>query len=220
MRAMATRILLVDDHVILRQGLCALFERETDMVVVAEAGDGYAAIDLAQKLKPEIAIIDIGMPKMNGIETTRHLRDSLPALHIVGLSQHADRRFVAAMFQAGASAYLLKTDAFAELVFAVREVLAGHTYISPQLVGTIVEDYVQLLSGSPSCAATLLSPREREILQLLVEGHSAENIAKQLFISVNTVGTHRRHIMDKLDIHTLPELTKYAIREGLTFLDI
>ncbi len=216
---MTVRILLIDDHAIMRQGLRALFDREMGMEVVAEAGDGYEAIDLAQALRPDVAVVDIGMPKLNGIETTRHLRE-IPTPHIVCLSQRADRRFVAAMFQAGAKAYLLKTDAFSELVFAIREVLAGHTYLSPQLVSTVVEDYVQLLTVTPPGETNLLSPREREVLQLLVEGYSAEDIAAQLFISINTVGTHRRHIMEKLDIHTLPELTKYAIREGLTFLDI
>lgn len=214
------RILLVDDHTIMRQGLRALLDREIDMEVVAEAGDGYAALDLAQALTIDVAIVDVGMPTLNGIETTRRLSEQTPAIQVVGLSQHADKRFVAGMFQAGARAYLLKTDTFTELALAIREVLAGHTYLSPQLVKTVIEDYVQHLAADPPHGTALLSPREREVLQLLVEGHSAEEIAAKLFVSVNTVGTHRRHIMDKLDIHTLPELTKYALREGLTFLDI
>jgi len=213
------RILLVEDHVIVRQGLRALLDREIDMEVVAEAGDGYAALDLAQTLTPDLAIIDVGMPVLNGIETTRRLSEQTPAIPIVGLSQRADKRFVAGMFQAGARAYLLKTDTFAELASAMREVLAGRTYLSPQLIETVIEDYVQHLASDPPYGATLLSPREREVLQLLAEGHSAEKIAEKLFVSVNTVGSHRRHIMEKLDLHTLPELTKYALREGLTFLD-
>ena len=214
---MSVRIVLADDHQIVRDGLRTLLEQESGMEVVAEAEDGHTAVALAREQRPDVVVMDIAMPDLNGIEATRQIKADLPEARIIALSMHADKRFVAGMFQAGASGYLLKKGAFRELVQAIRQVVAGQVYLSSGITNTVIEDYVERLS-SPDTAAGLTA-REREVLQLLVEGKSAEQIATQLHVSVNTVGTHRHHIMEKLNIHSLPELTKYALREGLTFLE-
>ena len=214
---MSVRIVLADDHQIVRDGLRTLLEQESGMEVVAEAEDGHTAVALAREQRPDVVVMDIAMPDLNGIEATRQIKADLPEARIIALSMHADKRFVAGMFQAGASGYLLKKGASRELVQAIRQVAAGQMYLSSEITSTLIEDYVGHLS-SPDSAADLTA-REREVLQLLVEGKSAEQIATQLHVSVNTVGTHRHHIMEKLNIHSLPELTKYALREGLTFLE-
>ena len=213
---MSVRIVLADDHQIVRDGLRTLLEQESGMEVVAEAEDGHSAVALARQQRPDVVVMDIAMPDLNGIEATRQIKADLPEAKIIALSMHADKRFVAGMFQAGASGYLLKKGASRELVQAIRQVVAGQMYLSSRITSTAIEDYVQHL---PSPDATVLTAREREVLQLLVEGKSAEQIAIQLHVSVNTVGTHRHHIMEKLNIHSLPELTKYALREGLIFLE-
>ena len=214
---MSVRIVLADDHQIVRDGLRTLLEQESGMEVVAEAEDGHTAVALAREQRPDVVVMDIAMPDLNGIEATRQIKADLPEAKIIALSMHADKRFVAGMFQAGASGYLLKKGAFRELVQAIRQVAAGQMYLSSEITSTLIEDYVGHLS-SPDSAADLTA-REREVLQLLAEGKTAEQIATQLHVSVNTVGTHRHHIMEKLNIHSLPELTKYALREGLTFLE-
>ena len=213
---MSVRIVLADDHQIMRDGLRALLEQESGMEVVAEAEDGHSAVALAREQRPNVVVMDIAMPDLNGIEATRQIKTDLPQVKVIALSMHADKRFVAGMFQAGASGYLLKKGASRELVQAIRQVVAGQMYLSSRITSTAIEDYVQHL---PSPDATVLTAREREVLQLLVEGKSAEQIAIQLHVSVNTVGSHRHHIMEKLNIHSLPELTKYALREGLIFLE-
>ena len=216
---MNVRIILADDHQIVRDGLRVLLEQETGIEVVAEAENGHMAVELARQQQPDVVVMDIAMPDLNGMEATRQIKAEMPDIKVIGLSMHADKRYVAGMFQAGASGYLLKKGAFGELAGAIREVVAGHNYLSPKIAGVVIQDYVQQLSGTVSPAADVLTAREREVLQLLVEGKSAEQIAAHLHVSVNTVGTHRHNIMKKLNIHSLPELTKYAIREGLTFLE-
>jgi two-component system, NarL family, response regulator NreC len=216
---MNLRIVLADDHQIVRDGLRVLLEQESGMEVVAEAEDGRTAVELARQEKPDVVVMDIAMPDLNGIEATRQIKAEMPNVKIIALSMHADKRFVAGMFQAGASGYLLKKGAFRELTQAIRDVVADNKYMSPKIASVVIEDYVQQLSEKPAPGADVLTAREREVLQLLVEGKTAEQIAAHLHVSINTVGTHRHHIMDKLNIRSLPELTKYAIREGLTFLE-
>ena len=212
---MTLRILLADDHHLMREGLRTLLEKESDMAVVAEAGDGRSAVRLAREMKPDVIIMDIAMTDLNGIEAARQALAHAPKTRIIALSMHADKRFVAAMLKAGASGYLLKNCAFAELAGAIRTVAAGQTYLSPAVAGVVVEGYVaRAAAGAP--AGSALSAREREVLQLLAEGRSTKQIATHLHTSISTIETHRRHIMERLGLFSVAELTKYAVREGLT----
>ncbi len=214
---MTAKVLLVDDHKIVREGLRALLEAESDLEVVGEAGDGREAIDLVSERRPEVVVMDISMPGMDGVEATRRIRAGDPEVKVVALSVHAEKQFVAGMLRAGASGYLLKTEAARDLVQAIRTVLAGGQYVSPQLVDPNVENYMQQLidEGEPP----VLTPREREVLRLIAEGKTNRQIADELYVSEKTVGNHRQHIMDKLDLHNTADLTRYAIREGISFLD-
>lgn len=214
---MSIRVLLADDHRIVRQGLRGLLEKEGDIEVVAEAAEGRTALRLARDMCPDVVVMDIAMPDMNGIGATRHILAQAPGVKVVTLSMHSDRRFVAEMLKAGASGYLLKDCAFEELAQAVRTVAGGQTYLSPGIAGVVIRDYVRHLSEVDS-AYSALTPREQEVLQLLAEGKTIRQIASCLQVSMKTVETHRRHIMSKLDIHSIAQLTKYAIREGLTSL--
>jgi DNA-binding NarL/FixJ family response regulator len=216
---MNARILLVDDHKITRQGLRSLLEKETDMKVVAEAEDGRAAVRLVRELKPDLVIMDVSMPDMNGMEATRQVVAESPAAKVVALSMHSDTLFATEMLKSGASGYLLKDCAFEELATAIRTVMDGKMYLSPAISGVVVEDYLYRLSKTDFSNADVLTNREREVLQLLAEGKSTKQIALKLHISVKTVETHRRQIMEKLDIHSVAELTKYAIRKGFTSLE-
>lgn len=213
---MSIRILLADDHKIVREGLRALLEGQPDVKVVAEAEDGRTAVQLAQKLSPDVAIMDVTMPGLNGIEATRRIVAEVPGVRVIALSMHSDRRFVAEMFKAGASGYLLKDCAFEELARAINTVVANQLYLSPEIADVVVEDYVRHLTETDPWALSDLTSREREVLQLLAEGKSTRQIASDLHLSVNTVATHRQHIMEKLDIDNIAGLTKYAIRAGLT----
>jgi DNA-binding NarL/FixJ family response regulator len=211
-------VLIADDHQILRQGLRGLLERHPEFAVVAEAVNGREAVRLTIELTPDLVIIDIGMPDLNGIDATRQLLAECPATRVLGLSMHEDKRFITEMLRAGARGYLLKDCAFEELAQAIHTVLDGRIYLSPRINDLLLQDYVGALQRGGS-AFTLLSPREREVLQLLAEGESVKSIAARLCISVKTVETYRQQIMDKVDIHSIAELTKYAIREGLTPLE-
>lgn len=212
-------ILLADDHKIVRDGLCALLEREADFTVVAAVQDGRTALEKVTALAPSVAILDIGMPDLNGIEAARRIKAARPQTLVIGLSMHADRRFIAEMLRAGASGYLLKDCAFEELNRAIRAVVGGGTWLSPRIAGTVIEDYInQLAAGAPAPAGTL-SDREREVLQLIAEGMTTKHIALKLGVSTKTIETHRQNIMNKLDLHSVAELTKYAIREGITEID-
>jgi DNA-binding NarL/FixJ family response regulator len=216
---MQIKILLADDHKIVRDGLRALIEKEPDMAVVAEACDGRTTVRKAKELMPHIIIIDISMPDLNGIEAARQIMSNTPNTKIIALSMHSDRRFVMNMLEAGAAGYLLKDSAFEELSMAIKTVLSGKPYLSPAIAGVVVEDVMRHSSQKTSRAKIELTPREREVLQLLAEGHTTKHIASQLNVSVKTVETHRRQVMEKLDTHSVAELTKYAIREGLTSLE-
>ena len=214
---MAIRILLADDHKIVRQGLRTLLEQEPDMEVVAEAEDGRIAVRLARELAPQVVIMDVGMPDLNGIEATRQVLADTPGLKVIALSMHSDRRFVVNMLKAGASGYLLKDSAFEELAAAIRVVMLNKTYLSPGVSDIVIKDYVQG-PREDSSVFSVLTPREREVLQLMAEGKSTKQIADRLHVSIKTIETHRQQIMTKLGIHSVAELTKYAVREGLSSL--
>lgn len=215
---MKIRIIIADDHAIVRNGLRSLIEHELDMEVIAEADNGRDAVRTALKLAPDVVIMDIAMPDLNGIEATRQIITALPRIKIIALSMHADKRYVMEMLKAGASGYILKDNAYEELARAIRTALKNHTYLSPQVTETVIGDYVQLALAANGSAFSLLSAREREVLQLLAEGNSTAQIGDRLFISEKTVETYRQNIREKLDIRSVAELTKYAIREGLTSL--
>jgi DNA-binding NarL/FixJ family response regulator len=215
---MTVRILIADDHKILREGLRSLLEKQPTFAVVAEAEDGLTAYEGIKKHKPEIAILDIGMPGLNGIEVTRKIRTDLAATKVIALSMHADRHFIMGVLEAGADGYLLKDSAFAELVTAVAAVAKGKMYLSPSIAETVIKSSLEKTDRGIQGSSVLLSGREREVLQMIAEGKSTKEIALKLFVSTKTVETHRKQIMDKLNIRTVAGLTKYAIREGLTSL--
>jgi len=216
---MAIKVLIADDHQIVRQGLRTLLEREPDLKVVAQSEDGRTTVRLARELAPEVIIMDVAMPDLNGIEATRQIVTERPQVKVIALSMYADRRFVVNMLKAGASGYLLKDCAYEELVRAIRVVLAHKTYLSPGVTDIVVKDYVQGATDQGASVFSLLSPREREVLQLMSEGKSTNTIADSLHVSVKTVETHRQQVMHKLNIHNVAGLTKYAIREGLTSVE-
>jgi len=218
---MSIRILLADDHQIVREGLRALVNAQEKMTVVGEASNGRQAVELVDSLRPDVVVMDVGMPDLNGIEATRRILSTQPKCRIVGLSMHSDRRFLSEMLKAGATAYLLKDSAFEELASAIRAVMAGQVYLSPRIADAVVEGYLHGSGGGKQPGAfAVLTSREREVLQLVAEGLATKQIASSLQVSVKTVETHRRQIMDKLDLHSVAELTKYAIREGLASIEV
>jgi DNA-binding NarL/FixJ family response regulator len=217
---MTIRLLLADDHQLMREGLKAMVEKEEDMLCVGEAEDGFSTIAMAEKTNPHVIIMDVAMPDLNGIEASRRILELNPNIKIIALSGHQNKEFVRQMLEVGASAYILKTRAYEEFTRAVREVMADRKYLSPDIARGVVDEYVELAAASDTDSAfILLTDREREVLQLLSEGSSTKEMADRLGISVKTVETHRRNIMDKLDLHSVAELTKYAISEGITTLD-
>lgn len=215
---MTIKVLLADDHKIVRDGLRTLLEKHADIAVLGEAEDGREALQLAGKLSPDVVVMDIAMPELNGIEATRQILSEHPSIKIVALSMHSDKRFVSEMLKAGASAYLLKDCAFEELIAAIRTIMKGKIYLSPGIAGVVLADYIRSDRKSEPSVFSQLSDREREVLQLMTEGKTTKEVAAQLNVSIKTVETHRTNIMTKLDIHSIAELTKYAIREGLTSL--
>ena len=214
---MTLRLLLADDHPIFRAGVRSLLDAQPDMEIIAEAEDGAGAVEAAQKQTPDVVLIDVTMPGMNGLEATRRIIAEAPGVKVLCLSMHTDSRFVKAAFGSGARGYLLKECALEDLVVAIHTVVASQIYVSPGLADMVLEGFGA--KESESSALELLTPREREVLQLLAEGHSAVDIASRLEVSVKTVGTHREHLMQKLDTHSLAGLTKFAIREGVTLLE-
>jgi two-component system, NarL family, response regulator NreC len=215
---MSISILIADDHKIMRDGLRSLVEKETDMEVVAEADNGRSTVNLAIELSPAVILMDISMPDMNGIEATRQILAALPKCKVVALSMNADKRIIMEMLKAGASAYLLKGCAYEELAVAIRTVMRNKTYLCADVTKIVVGDFIQQGQKVDGSAFSVLSAREREVLQLLAEGFTTAHIADRLHLSGKTIDTYRQHIMQKLDIHSVAELTKYAIREGLTSL--
>ncbi len=216
---MSVRVLLVDNHRIMREGLRSLLSRQSDLEVVGEAEDGRTAIQLARKLRPGVVVMDISMPDLNGVDATRGIISEVLGTKVIGLTMHSDRHMVARMLQAGASGYLLKDCDLEELVRAIRAVAAGQTYLSPVVAGFVTKEFVQHLATRDQSSSLLLTAREREVLQLIAEGHSTRDAAGRLHVSVKTVETHRMHIMRKLKAHSVAELTKAAIAEGLTTID-
>ncbi len=212
---MSIRIVLADDHDIFVAGLRALLETQPDMDVIGDAQDGPDAVKIVIDKQPHVVLMDVSMPGMNGIEATRQILAKRPRTRVLCLSMHSEQRFVSAVLEAGASGYLLKECALEELIRAVRTVVGGQTYLSPSVASSVVADYTEHRRAEET-AFSVLTDRERQVLQLLAEGHSAKAIAGRLHVSVKTVGTHREHVMRKLDIHSVAGLTKYAIREGLT----
>lgn len=216
---MRTKIILADDHKIIREGLRSLIEKQPDMEVIAEAQDGLTTVNLVQKLKPDVVIMDIGMPEMNGIDATTKITTEYKNVKVIALSMHSDRRFVMQMLKAGAAGYLLKDSAFEELVSAIHAVIAKQHYLSQKITDVVVQEYLQNLPRNESTVFTVLTAREREVLQLIAEGKSTKQTASVLNVSVKTIETHRQQIMEKLDMRSIAQLTKYAIREGLTSLE-
>jgi len=213
---MSIRIMITDDHQVVREGFRSILEAEGDLEVVGETGDGRSAVALAAKVKPDVVVMDVSMPGLNGIEATRQIVAERPSTRVIGLSMHARQQYVSEMLRAGASGYLLKDSPSQELLTAIRTVAAGRTFLSPAVAGSLVESFVVRPSAEPSRAFALLSDREREVLQLIAEGMKVREIADLLHLSANTIHTHRRHIMEKLGIQSVAQLTKFAIREGLT----
>lgn len=215
---MKFKILIADDHRLFRDGLKALLEKQTDMQVVGETPDGIATVKAVLDKKPDIVLMDISMPELNGIEATRQIMESRPETRVIVLSMHSDQRYIAECLKAGAVGYILKDCPTEELLTAVRAVANKQVYLSRKITESVVREYINLNKGGSSQVFAILSPREREVLQLLAEGKSTKQIAETLNVSVKTIETHRKQIMDKLNMRSIAELTKYAIREGLTSL--
>jgi two-component system response regulator NreC len=212
---MSIRILLADDHKILREGLRALLEKESNIEVIGEAADGRETMRLVRGLSPDVVIMDITMPGLNGIVATRRIVGEVPGVKVIALSMHTDRRFVVGMLQAGAMGYVLKECAFGELARAVHTVAEGRIHLSSEALDTVVKDYLRRLPETDSSVYSLLTPRECEVFQLLAEGKNSRQIADLLSVTMKTVQSHRRHIMRKLNVDGVAGLTKYAINEGL-----
>lgn len=213
---MTLKIIVADDHKIVRDGLCSLIEGLSGYTIIGQAENGRQAIEVSRREKPDIIIMDVSMPEMNGIDATSLIMEEMPLCKIIVLSMHSDKRFITGALQAGASGFLLKECAFQELNQALDAVRSGQTYLSPKIAGTVVHDYRRrLLSENKE---KNLTTKEREVLQLIAEGRSTKEIADKVFVSVKAIEGRRRRLMDKLQITTVAGLVKYAIREGLTEL--
>jgi DNA-binding NarL/FixJ family response regulator len=227
------KILIADDHGLMRDGLRAILEKEQPigsepLVVVGDASNGREALELTHRLRADLVLMDISMPDLNGIDATRRIKSELPHVKVIALSVNSDQRYVLAMFKAGAVGFMLKSSASDELIRAIHAVAAGHKYVSPAIAGVVLENLTEgsadegpprKQTPTPFSASKALSPREREVLQLLAEGKSSKEIGQRLNVALPTVESHRRQIMDKLGLRSIAELTKYAIREGLTSLE-
>jgi len=214
---MSIRILVADNHGILRQGIQALIEKHSDMEVVGQADNGLEAVESVRQLQPDIVLMDVTMPVLNGIEATRQIKSELPEVKVLALSVHAKREFVLDMVKAGASGYMLKECVLDDLIRAINTVVAGHSYLSPQIASIVLEGITKdnIFSAGDRLSETL-TPKERQVLRLLVEGMHAKQVASQLGLSVKTIEANRRQIMEKANVNNLVDLTKYAIRQGLT----
>jgi len=214
------RLLVADDHKIFRQGIKKLLEEEPDLQVVGESADGRETVKKATELKPDIVLMDIAMANLNGLEATKQIKKVLPEVKVIMLTMHKNEEYVLQSFQAGASGYILKEGAVEELVSAIRSIYADKSFLSPTVSKTLVDAYLRKMeTGKTETPFDLLTDREREVLQLIAEGYTNREVAKQLFISVKTVEAHRAHIMQKLNIHDIAKLVKYAIQKGLVDLN-
>jgi len=213
---MGIKILIADDHKIIREAVGSLINNEFGMELVGEAEDGRTAVQLVRELLPNVVVMDIEMPNLNGIEATRQIVHEFPNVKVVVLSERSDRRPVLEMLKAGASGYVLKQCPFQELVCAIRNAASNQMYLSPQVSGTVVEGYINRSSTHDDSVYSVLTPREREVLQLIAEGKSTKVIAKELYVSSKTIEWHRSQLMKKLGVQSVAELVKYAISEGLT----
>lgn len=214
---MSVRIILADDHAIVRDSLGKSLHQQENMEVIGHAEDGKKTVEMAKELSPDLIIMDIGMPGLNGIEATRQILRESPDIKIIGLSMHSGKRFVTEMFKAGAVGYLPKDCELDELINAINTVMDGKAYLSPATTGIVIDNYIRRSpSDTTSSPYEVLTPREREVLQLLAEGYSTKKIGRRLFISPKTVESHRLRIMEKLDLDSVAQLTKYAVQEGLT----
>lgn len=216
---MSIRILLADDHLIFREGMRSLLAREPDIDVVGGAENGRETVRLARELKPDVIVMDITMPDLNGMEATRQIKRRIPDTKVLCLSMHSDRRYVLDMFRAGVSGYLLKNCAYKELSDAIHIVALNQVYISPQIAHIVVDESIAQQPPDTSSVQSILTPREREVLQLIAEGRNTKQMALKMHLSSKTIEAHRRRIMKKLHIRSVAELTKYAISEGLTSLE-
>ena len=212
---MGARIILADDHKLFREGLRALLDNHSTVEIVGEASNGREVLKLARELSPNIIIMDLSMPELNGVETARKLVTKDPNIKIIALSVHSDRLFVNSALEVGVKGYILKENAFEQLAQAIKTVLSGETYFCPKVASIVREGYLVSLKDVKS-RTSILTLREREVVQLIAEGRSTKRIAFDLKVSAKTIETHRQHVMKKLNIHSVAELTKYAIREGLT----
>ena len=215
---MAIQVILADDHRILREGIKTILQDTNDIEVLAEADNGREAVKLSQELEPDVVVMDLAMPELNGIEATEMITKTHPGIRIIALSMHSDNHYIRGIFQAGASGFILKHSAANELIDAIRLVYANHTYLSKEISDVVVKEFSKKLDIEADSTQTL-SSREKEVLQLVAEGKSTKAIAATLHVSVKTIEAHRQNIMNKLNLFTIPELTKYAIKTGLTSLD-
>lgn len=208
-------IILVDDHQLFRDGLKNILSQKANMSVVAEASNGRDAVKICTKLNPDVAIIDVSMPDMNGLEATTQILKTNPTIKVIGLSMYASKQFIQGMFTAGAYAYLLKDGDSEEFITAITTVMFNKKYLAK----TVDQEFLKTLKKGENITNSILSSREKEVLQLIAEGNSSKEIGEKLFLSSKTIDVHRNNIMKKIDLHTIPELTKYAIQKGLTSLD-
>jgi DNA-binding NarL/FixJ family response regulator len=216
---MKLRVLLVDDHELMRQGLRSILEREEEVEVVGEAASGHAALQLARTLAPDVVIMDVAMQGLNGIEATRQIRAECPRVKVLALSSHSDARYVTAMLDAGASGYVLKANAYDDLRRALDAARRGRSYLCADVTDAVVGAARHGAGSAGTASRPPLSGREREVLQLLAEGLSSPQISERLYVATSTIESHRRNIARKLGLHSVADLTKYAIREGLTSLE-
>lgn len=211
-------VVIADDQTIMREGLRALLEREEELKVLDEAENGRRAVECVIQHRPQVVLLDLVMPILSGIEACREIRSAVPETKVIALSMHVDQCFVASALEAGAAGYLVKDCSAKELIEAIHNVVTGQIYLSPLIAKVLVEDYLHQSRRALSSSSTVLTSREKEVLQLIAEGKATKEIASELKVSVKTVETHRKQIMNKLELHSVAELTKFALREGLTSL--
>ncbi len=214
------RILIAEDHTIVRKGLCSILKNEKDIDVIGEAENGKEAIKQVEELTPDIVVMDISMPLLNGLDATRQIKKRFPEVKVLILTVHSNEEYILEILKAGASGYLVKKAAPEELVSAIHAISRGNSFLSPSVSKSVIKKFLQVAGAEAGLEkSSLLTEREREVLQLIAEGHSTRKIAEMLFISVKTVEAHRSHIMEKLDLHNVADLTRYAIRTGIISLE-